>query len=251
MLLAEGLHKRYGPIRALAGFDLRVAAGEVVGLIGRNGAGKSTFASVAAGLIRPDRGTVRIAGFDMARDPRRAQSRLGLAGQELALYPTATVAENLRFFGGLYGLRGRRLRGEIDEVAATMRLTDLLRRRVGTLSGGQQHRVHAAVALLHRPAVLLLDEPTAGADPASRQALLNTVRARAADGATVCYTTHYLPELDILDATVALADAGRVVVRGTRAQLLAALPRDAGRTPTLEDLFRHWTGTPAEAVDVA
>ena len=235
MLVAEGLHKRYGPVAALAGFDLSIAAGEVAGLIGRNGAGKSTFAAVAAGILRPDRGTVRVDGIDLARQPHRARARLGLAGQEVALYPTATAVENLRFFGRLAGLRGRRLRAAIDEVAVALRLTGSLRAGVATLSGGQRRRVHAAVALLHRPAVLLLDEPTVGADPASREALLTAVRDRAAAGAAVCYTTHYLPELDILGATVALADAGRVVLRGSRADLLA------GGVATLDELFRRWT----------
>jgi ABC-2 type transport system ATP-binding protein len=235
VLVAEGLHKRYGPVQALAGFDLSVAAGEVAGLIGRNGAGKSTFAAVAAGLRRPDRGTVRVDGIDLAREPRRAKRRLGLAGQDIALYPTATVAENLGFFGRLHGLRGRPLHAAIDEVTGALRLTGLLRTTVATVSGGQRRRVHAAVALLHRPAVLLLDEPTAGADPASREALLAAVRERAAAGAAVCYTTHYLPELDILGATVALADAGRVVLRGSRADLLA------GGVATLDELFRRWS----------
>src|SRR5256886_1917864 len=180
-----------------------------------------TCGAVAAGILRPDRGTVRVDGIDPARQPPRARARLGLAGQEVALYPTATAVENLRFFGRLAGLRGRRLRAAIDEVAVALRLTGSLRAGVATLSGGQRRRVHAAVALLHRPAVLLLDEPTVGADPASREALLTAVRDRAAAGAAVCYTTHYLPELDILGATVALADAGRVVLRGSRADLLA------------------------------
>jgi ABC-2 type transport system ATP-binding protein len=223
VLVAEGLHKRYGSVVALDGFDLSIAAGEVAGLIGRNGAGKSTFAAIAAGILRPDRGRVLIDGA------------VGLAGQEIALYPTATVRENLRFFGRVEGLRGRSLRLAVDEVTVALRLTGSLGDRVATLSGGQRRRVHAAVALLHRPGVLLLDEPTVGADPASREALLAAVRERADAGAAVCYTTHYLPELDLLDATVALADAGRVVLRGSRADLPA----------TTGELFRKW------AADVA
>jgi ABC-2 type transport system ATP-binding protein len=231
VLVARELHKRYGSVVALDGFDLSVAAGEVVGLIGRNGAGKSTFAAIAAGILRPDRGRVLVDGVEVGR----VRGRVGLAGQDVALYPTATVRENLRFFGRVQGLRGRSLRAAVDEVALALRLTGLLRDRVATLSGGQRRRVHAAVALLHRPAVLLLDEPTVGADPESREALLAAVRARADAGAAVCYTTHYLPELDLLDATVALADAGRVVLRGSRADLPA----------TTEELFRKW------AADVA
>jgi ABC-2 type transport system ATP-binding protein len=249
MLEAVGLHKRYGDVAALDGFDLRITAGEIVGLIGRNGAGKSTFAAAVAGAIRPDRGVVRVAGVDVHAQLRRTRHRVGLAAQELEVYPTATVVENLRFFGGLYGLRAGRLVREIDQVTVALGLGDMVGRRVGTLSGGQQRRVHAAVALLHRPDVLLLDEPTVGADPASRTALLSAVRERAEDGAAVCYTTHYLPELVELDAAVAVVAAGRVVARGDRRALLAGIRLDPGRpghSPDLDDLFVHWTGARAE-----
>lgn len=227
MLVVTDLHKSYGPVPALAGFDLEVRPGEIAGLIGHNGAGKSTFARIVAGLVRPDRGHVSITAAE-ATGSRSPRYRLGLAPQEPALYPTATVRENLRVFGGLAGLRRAALRREIDDVAAGMRLSDLLHRRVSTLSGGQFRRVQTATALLHRPPVLLLDEPTVGADPLTREALLQVVAQRAAAGAAVCYTTHYLPELDALEATLAVASAGRVVARGTRADLLAGLPGELG-----------------------
>jgi ABC-2 type transport system ATP-binding protein len=236
MLIAEGLHKRYGATAALDGFELTVPAGEVVGLIGHNGAGKTTFVEVTAGLTRPDRGRVLVAGADVGRSPGAARARLGLAPQQLALYPGATVRQNLRLFGGLAGLRRRALRTAIDEVAAATHLGEVLDRPVAVLSGGQQRRAQTASALLHRPAVLLLDEPTVGADPDTRAALLAVVRDRAAAGTAVCYTTHYLPELDDLGATIAVAAAGRVIARGTRAELLASLPgelrlRFAGPVP--------------------
>jgi ABC-2 type transport system ATP-binding protein len=235
VLQATGIHKTFGATRALAGFDLTVAPGEVVGLIGPNGAGKSTFDRVVAGLLRPDRGRVVVDGVDLARAPRRARAALGLAGQEPAVYPTATVRENLRLFGGLAGLGRSALRTAVDRTCAELLLTDVADRPVATLSGGQQRRVHAAAAMLHRPAVLLLDEPTVGADPVTRDALLLAVRARAAAGAAVCYTTHYLPELEVLDATVAVAVAGRVVARGDRRTVLS----EAG-VADLEELFRYW-----------
>jgi ABC-2 type transport system ATP-binding protein len=224
MLVAEGLHKRYGTTTALDGFDLTVPAGEVVGLIGHNGAGKTTFVEVTAGLTRPDRGRVVVAGADVTRSPAAARARLGLAPQHLALYPGATVRQNLRLFGGLAGLRRRALRTAIDEVAAACRLGEVLDRPVAVLSGGQQRRAQTASALLHRPAVLLLDEPTVGADPDTRAALLAVVRDRAAAGTAVCYTTHYLPELEDLEATIAVAAAGRVIARGAREALLAGRP---------------------------
>ncbi|MCO6004147.1 ABC transporter ATP-binding protein [Actinoallomurus purpureus] len=210
---------------ALDGFDLTITAGEICGLIGHNGAGKTTFARIACGLDRPDSGRILIAGTDPAR--RTARRAIGWAPQEPALYPTATVRDNLRLFGGLAGLRRHRLRTEIDQVTAAMALQDLLDRPVGRLSGGQQRRVQTATALLHRPTVLLLDEPTTGADPATRQALLAVVRARADDGAAICYTTHYLPELVELDATLAVAAHGRVIARGPRQTLLDDLPGTA------------------------
>jgi ABC-2 type transport system ATP-binding protein len=235
MLCVTGLHKTFGRIRALDEFDLMIAPGEVVGLIGPNGAGKSTFDRIVAGIERPDRGQVIVAGVDLAIDPYGARARLGLAGQELALYPGATVTENLRLFGAVAGLGGGTLRRAIERTCLDLQLVQLTRRRVGTLSAGQQRRVHAAAAMLHRPAVLLLDEPTVGADPLGREALLQAVRACACDGSAVCYTTHYLPELEVLGATVAVAVAGRIVARGTLAQVTA----EAGATD-LDGVFRHW-----------
>lgn len=221
---------------ALDGLDLRVEPGEIVGLIGHNGAGKSTFINIAAGLERSDAGSVLVAGYDAQRAPRQARSRLGLAPQNLALYLHATGWDNLRLFAGLAGLRGRRMRRRIDEVTTAMGLSGLLERPVGLLSGGQQRRLQAATALLHRPPVLLLDEPTVGADLEARRALLAVIRNYAEHGAAICYTTHYLSELEELGASLAVLAAGKVIARGTRDDLLADLPgnlrlRFAGRPP--------------------
>jgi ABC-2 type transport system ATP-binding protein len=241
MLEATGLVKRFGSTAALDGFELTVLAGEIAGLIGHNGAGKTTFARVTAGLLAPDSGRVRVAGLDVAGNRARVRALLGLAPQELALYPTATARENLYLFAGLYGLRRREARRRIGPLADALALGGVLDRRVRDLSGGQQRRLQAATAMLHRPRVLLLDEPTVGADPVTRDALLATVRAVATDGAAVVYTTHYLPELDTLNATLAVADHGRIVARGDRAELLATVPGGAAgdRPPTLDDLYRR------------
>jgi ABC-2 type transport system ATP-binding protein len=153
--------------------------------------------------------------------PRAAAHRSG--AQELALYPTATARENLLVFAGLYGLRRRAAHRRIEALADSLVLGDVLDRSVRDLSGGQQRRLQAATAMIHRPNVLLLDEPTVGADPITRDALLGVVRAAAADGAGVVYTTHYLPELDVLGATLAVADGGRIVARGDRSTLLAGV----------------------------
>jgi len=220
MLAADDLVKRYGDRRALDGFTLSIAEGEICGLIGHNGAGKTTFVEIVTGLIRPDGGTVTIDGLP----PAGARDRIGLAPQELALYLSATLRQNLRVFGGLAGLRGRLLRTAIDETAERLLLTDCLDRPVGVLSGGQRRRGQAATALLHRPRLLLLDEPTVGADPETRTALLDLIKQVAGEGTAVCYTTHYLPELVDLGATLALCASGRVIARGDQESLLAGLP---------------------------
>jgi ABC-2 type transport system ATP-binding protein len=249
MLVAQGLRKRWGPVHALDGFDLTIAAGEICGLMGHNGAGKTTFARICAALERPDAGTVTVGGVDVVADPRAARARVGLAPQEIALYPIATLRQNLRFFGGLAGSAGRLLRRQIDEIAVAVELTDVLDRPVGELSGGMQRRAQAATVLISRPPVLLLDEPTVGADPTTRQALLAVVKERAAQDATVCYTTHYLPELEELGATLAVASHGRIIARGTREELLTGLPGQvvigfAGPPPPgLADQATRVTGT--------
>jgi ABC-2 type transport system ATP-binding protein len=224
MLEVRGLRKAYGPVTALAGLDLQVARGEVTGLIGHNGAGKSTLVGAIAGLLLPDAGQVLVDGIDAARDPRAVRRRLGVAPQEEALYPAITVREHLRLFATLGGLRGASARRAIERTAEEMALTGVLDRRVGVLSGGQRRRTQTASALVHSPPLLVLDEPTVGADPDTRRALLAAVRGRADAGAAVLYTTHYLPELEDLDATLAVMVAGRLVGRGARRELMSGLP---------------------------
>jgi len=227
LLEAHQLTKKFGDQLALDAFELTVAAGEIAGLVGHNGAGKTTFARAAAGLTRLDRGDVVVAGQLVAQHPREARRQLGLAPQVLALYPTATARENLLVFAGLYGIRRPEAQRRIDELAEALELTDLLHQPARDLSGGQQRRLQAATAMVHRPRVLLLDEPSVGADPITRERLLAVVRSAADEGAAVVYTTHYLPELDVLDATVAVADHGRIIARGSRAELLATVPGHA------------------------
>ncbi len=224
MLTAEGLVKRYGDRRALDRFDLTVRPGEIAGLVGHNGAGKTTFVEVVTGLVRPDAGSITVAGIDARRRPRAARRLIGVAPQEQALYLSATARDNLSLFGALAGLRGGGLRRAVAEVADELRLTEVLGQRTGLLSGGQRRRLQAATAMIGSPKLLLLDEPTAGADPETRTALLAAVRARAAAGAAIVYTTHYLPELADLGATLAVARAGRVIARGTQDSLISGLP---------------------------
>jgi ABC-2 type transport system ATP-binding protein len=243
MLFAQGLVKRYGATTALDGFDLAVAPGEVTGLIGHNGAGKTTFVEVVTGLARPEAGQITIGGKDALREPRRARRLLGVAPQESALYGTATVRDNLHLFAGLAGLARRTARARSIALAEELQLTEVLDRPVGVLSGGQRRRVQAATALIGDPPLLLLDEPTAGADPETRTALLDAVRTRAAAGTAVLYTTHYLPELADLGATLAVAQAGRIIARGTQQELTRNLPGELRlrfpQPPALPDRLRR------------
>jgi ABC-2 type transport system ATP-binding protein len=221
VLTVDGVSRRYGDVVALDGVDLEVAEGTVLALLGPNGAGKTTLVGLASGQAAPDAGTVRVCG----RDPRsgRTEDRrlVGLAPQDVALYPVLSVRDNLRAFGEMSGLGAREARRRAGELAEPFRLTHLLDRRAGQLSGGEQRRLHAAAALLHRPRLVLLDEPTAGADVQTRAAILDAVRGLTGDGTSVVYTTHYLPEIEQLDPEVAVIHRGRIVARGGLGQLVA------------------------------
>jgi len=219
-LKIEDLRKSYGATAALDGVDLEVPGGTILGLLGPNGAGKTSLVSIVAGLRRPDAGTVHIGGIDVVRHPQRARELIGLAPQETGVYAPLSVRDNLRFFAGLAGLRRAEQRDRIDEVAGALGLDALLDRRAAELSGGERRRLHTAIALLHRPALVLLDEPTTGADVRTRTQILQLVRRLADEGSAVVYSTHYLHEIEELDAFVTFIDAGRVVATGTTTELV-------------------------------
>jgi len=189
-LLIDDLHKSYGATVALAGVDLRVEPGTILGLLGPNGAGKTSLVSIVAGLRRPDRGRVEVCGIDAVRSPRQVRAQLGIAPQDTGVYLTLPVRDNLRFFAGLAGMRRAEAAARIDEVAAALGLESLLDRRASQLSGGERRRVHTAIALLHRPALVLLDEPTTGADVRTRAQILELVAELARAGSAVVYSTH-------------------------------------------------------------
>ena len=222
MLELCGVSKTYDGVAALRGVDLDIAAGEIVGLLGPNGAGKSTLISIVSGLTKADTGTVSIGGFDVRANPLKARRLLGVAPQELGIYLQLSVSTNLRFFGKLAGLRGDRLTDRVETVAAALDLSHLLGRRAQGLSGGEKRRLHTGAALLHGASLLLLDEPTAGVDVATRNSLLELVRELAASGAAICYATHYLPEVEALNASVAILEAGRFIAKGTVTELTMA-----------------------------
>jgi ABC-2 type transport system ATP-binding protein len=216
---AAGLRLRYGPRTALDGVSFEVERGQVVGLLGPNGAGKTTTLSVLATLRRAEAGDAEVAGISVRRDAARVRRVLGLVPQSLAVYPTLTALENLRCFAGILGLKGRAARDAMLRALDVVGLAERAGDVVATFSGGMQRRLNLACALLHRPAVLLLDEPTVGVDPQSRERILETVRDQARAGTAVLYSTHHMDEAERLCDHVVLLDHGRVVADGTPAEL--------------------------------
>jgi ABC-2 type transport system ATP-binding protein len=222
VLVINDVVKRYGDHTALAGVSLSVEPGEILGLLGPNGAGKSTLASIVAGLRPPDLGQVWVNGIDAVATPSLAQMHVGYSPQETGVYEVLTVRENLTFFAELVGLKRKARVRRVDEVANRLGLSALLGRTAFQLSGGERRRLHTAIAFLHRPALLLLDEPTVGADVETRAALLDLVREAADDGAAVVYSSHYLPEIEALDASVAILLRGRLIASGRLEELVTA-----------------------------
>jgi ABC-2 type transport system ATP-binding protein len=219
LIEVRDLRKVYGEVVALDGVTFTVPEGTVYGLLGPNGAGKSTAISILAGLVRPTAGSARVAGFDVDGEARAAKRALGFVPQDVVLYDELNARENLEFFGGLYGLRGDALRTRVDELLAAIDLGEHGKRPVETYSGGMKRRLNLACGLVHRPKVLLLDEPTVGIDPQARLHILEMVRTIARDGTTVLYTTHYLHEAEDLCQRIAIIDHGRILAEGTLEEL--------------------------------
>jgi ABC-2 type transport system ATP-binding protein len=235
LISVSDLRVRYGTRWALDGLSFAVGAGEVVGLLGPNGAGKTTTLSVLATLRTPTAGTAIVAGHAVDREPAAARRAVGLVPQSVALYPTLTARENLRFFARLLGLRQRDAAAAVAQAFELAGLAERADDIVATFSGGMQRRLNLACALLHRPRVLLLDEPTVGVDPQSRERILAAVLAQAAGGSAVLYSTHYMEEAERLCDRVVLIDHGRAVAAGPPATLV----RQTARSIRLAVVTRH------------
>src|SRR5580693_4050920 len=220
---AVGLAKAYGRTRALAGLDLEVGAGEILGVLGPNGAGKTTAVRVLTTLLRPDRGTARVAGYDVVTEAAMVRREIGLTGQYAALDECLTGRANLVMVGQLGRLSGRQARQRASELLARFDLSDAANRGVKTYSGGMRRRLDLAASLVGRPRILFLDEPTTGLDPRSRLVTWAAVRELAAGGTTVLLTTQHLDEADQLADRIAVVDHGTVIADGTAAQLKAKI----------------------------
>ena len=223
VLEVADIRKKFGGTVALDGVSLAVEAGEVFGLLGPNGAGKTTLLSIAAGLTRADSGTVKLFGKPFTRDDRPLRHLVGIGTQDLSIYPDLTASENLRFFGKLYGLRGKQLESRVGAMLAAVGLTDRAADRAGTFSGGMKRRLNLAVAVVHAPKLLILDEPTTGVDPQSRNHIFDQVKALNATGLTVIYTSHYMEEVQTLCKRIAILDNGLLRACDTLPNLLKRL----------------------------
>jgi ABC-2 type transport system ATP-binding protein len=223
MLVCAGLRKTYGDRVAVAGVSFHIDRGETYGLLGPNGAGKTTTISMACGLLTRDAGEVTVDGRPVGPRSTDAKAAIGLVPQEVALYDDLSAEENLRFFGRLQGLVGRDVATRVAEVLELVGLADRAGDRVGEYSGGMKRRANIAAGLLHRPKLLVLDEPTVGVDPQSRNAILESVEALGAEGLSVLYTTHYMEEAERLCDRIGIIDEGRLVAEGDRRALIARL----------------------------
>jgi ABC-2 type transport system ATP-binding protein len=227
------LTRRFATLTAVSHLNLRIEEGEVFGLLGPNGSGKTTTIRMLCGLLGPSEGTAVVAGIDVRVAPEQIRQRIGYMCQRFGLYEDLTVAENLDFYGGIYGLREPGRAARIAEVVGFLGLDRRLGQLAGQLSGGWKQRLALGCALLHRPAVLFLDEPTAGVDPAARRDFWRTIRDLAAQGTTVIVTTHYMDEAERC-GRLAMMDGGRLIALGTPAEVAAQVSGPGG---TLEDAF--------------
>lgn len=220
VLEVAGVRKRFGRTTALDGVSLIVNDGEMFGLLGPNGAGKTTLLSILCGLAAADEGEVKLFGKPFQASDRELRRFVGIGTQDLSIYPDLSARENLRFFGKLYGIRGTELDARITELLAAVGLADRADDRAGTFSGGMKRRLNLAAAVVHRPRLLFLDEPTTGVDPQSRLHIFEQVKSLNAAGMTVIYTSHYMEEVQKLCKRIAILDAGKVLACDTLPNLL-------------------------------
>jgi ABC-2 type transport system ATP-binding protein len=244
----NNLQKSFGDLKAVDGVSFAVQEGEIFSLLGPNGAGKTTTLSMLSTLLRPDDGDAFVLGHSIRSEPMKVKESLGVVPQEIALYEDLSARENLVFWGKMYGLRGTALKNRVDEVLETIGLTDRQKGRVGKFSGGMKRRVNIGVALLHKPRVIYMDEPTVGIDPQSRRSILDSVVSLKDQGMTVLYTTHYMEEAQELSDHIAIMDNGKVIAAGTPDELVKLVGQSDRITLTINSessrILEQWRATP-------
>ncbi len=223
IIIVDNLHKNFDEIEAVRGVSFQIARGEIFGLLGPNGAGKTTTISMLTGLLESTSGSVRMNGEEMSSKSNALKAKIGFVPQELALYPTLSAADNLNFFGRIYGMRGKVLKARVAEVLDIVGLTNRAKDRIATYSGGMKRRINIAAGLLHQPEILFLDEPTVGVDPQSRNAIFESVEALNKAGMTILYTTHYMEEAERLCNRIAIVDHGKVIALDTPISLIRSM----------------------------
>lgn len=220
MIVAEKLTKKFGDFTAVDAIDLTIEKGKIVGLLGPNGAGKSTTISMISTLFKPTSGRLFFEGNDIIKSPKWIKPHLGYVPQEIALYDSLSGYENLKYFGGLYGLSGTALKKRVEEVSKVIGIDERLKDRVSEYSGGMKRRINIGVALLHEPKLIIMDEPTVGIDPQSRNHILETVKSLGEQGITVIYTSHYMEEVEAICQDVWIMDHGKMIANGTQEALI-------------------------------
>lgn len=216
----EGLHRSFGDVKAVNDVSFTIERAEIFSLIGPNGAGKSTTISILACLLRPDKGDAWVMGHSVTEDPQAVKATIGVVPQEIALYEDLSARENLIFWGKMYGMRGAPLKKSVAEVLELVGLTNRQKERVGKYSGGMKRRVNLAIALLHKPPLIIMDEPTVGIDPQSRRHILDGIKELNREGTTILYTTHYMEEAQELSDHIAIMDNGKLIASGSHDELV-------------------------------
>ncbi|HLJ35515.1 MAG TPA: ATP-binding cassette domain-containing protein [Ktedonobacteraceae bacterium] len=240
----SNLVKTFGKHEAVKGVSFTIGKGEIFGLLGPNGAGKSTTINMMCGYLAPSSGDTTIDGISIAREPLKVKRIIGVVPQEIALYKDLNSLENLDFFGQIYGMGARERRERSEDVLHFVGLYDRRKEPIKNFSGGMQRRINMAVAMIHQPNFLMMDEPTVGVDPQSRENIFDTIEKLRDQGVTILYTTHYMEEAERLCNHIAIMDEGRIIAMGTLEQLLALRDqnREVQRPHGLQELFIQLTG---------
>jgi ABC-2 type transport system ATP-binding protein len=242
LIAVRGLTKRFGDLTAIDNLSFEVYEGEIFGFLGPNGAGKSTTLNIICSLLSYDKGDIRVADFDLARDERKAKAIIGLVPQEIALFDNLTAKENVALFAGLYGMKGHKLGEAVKEALAFVGLAKYAKKLTGKMSGGMKRRLNIACGIAHHPRVIILDEPTVGVDAQSREHIMNSIRTLRDRGATIIYTSHYMPEVQEICDRIAIIDHGLLVASGTKTELLEIVTdvrTITVQTGALDDVIRE------------